>query len=804
MAFRSFLRKKFPLMNKQSEIKIDIDDPTDPRLLDEHRRLMDQLFLAEEKKHHIKGVYKQKKWEKNHYYEVSPGVFIRFPRHEVSRRPKRYAIVIVGPTDSIPDFEQRKLAKEKEGVNLLYLKKNSEGLVDVCAASDTVPHTLTEGQSRQLKKYFNQPETCIIRRIPKTQKMISDIQVITGYHYYLYQVTNIFSEKPDARGNYGKVNVSPGKLKFIGEGESRKTAFVPGKPIITKRIDILTAMKGFISYILKYARGEMRILSTPALKARLGTKGGATVQKDKNGNVISITLVQGKMPGKELYQLYPHLTISQRFKAAKLFVQGVNNDHLAGIAHRDLKLENVMLYINPETDEMELNPIDYGFAQTVAESQKRGDICGTFPYISPEMVATGLGDQQSDDYGAGMLLRELFGDRVFSKMLPQNDSDQDCLKEVLVQRYKRGDSLEKPSCPMLDSLKKLGGVQKERAELYENIMYGMTLTDRSKRTTSASARSQIEAFERTHSHPEKVGKEEKEEKAISPSAKKPQIFDYLETAWDETYLRDCDPVDRKNAKMAEFLFGWPGKNGKGAWASYLLGGFVLTPFKNMLKLIEFSVKAISQIALFAMDYLETLHPSTQEKKMGLAMGWAACYFMHGLFALAGWIVSAVTSPMANARAGWKETGAEAIGLVSAMITVAVYAAIFVTAFPLVPCLIPFVALVARGVLSAVLETCWTKSLEPEDEGHEGRFFTNLEPRHSFRPVSTTTTVAQTLQISPARASQDKRPVTQRLPISRDFAADRHPSLLAQRRDTPVTASGSYTQSAQVSNQRLAC
>ncbi len=777
MAFRNRLQR-VPV-EKLKTIIIDID-PTDPHLSDVHRRFMDKLFLAEEKKHGLKGIYKRKKWEKNKLYKIGFNFFIRFPSHEVNRRPKRYAIVIVGPNDVIPDFEKRKQEKEKQGVNLLYLKKNSEGFVEVCAASDDEPHTLTETQSQELiaKQLFDQPETRIIRRTPETQKMISDIQVLTGYHYYLYQATKL-SDKPEAEGGFSNVNTSSGKLKFVGEGESRKTEFKPGKPTITKQINVSGWADAIVSFILKYARKELDILSVPALKARLGTKGGATIQKDKDGNVTSITLVQGKMPGRELFELSRNLVISQRFKAARLLVQAVNNDHLAGIAHRDIKSENVMLHIDPNTNAMEFNLVDYGFAERVEDIKQSEELCGTPPFISPEMVVTGLGDQQSDGYATGMQLRDLFKDTLFGKMARMEVED---LKALLYKRYKTGASLERPSCPMLDSLKKLGGVEKERAELYERIMYEMTLTDRSKRMTPATARSEIEAFEATCSSRKKI--------ITRAEKKQPPFFDYLETAWDETYLRDFDPVKRKNARMAEFFFGWPGKKGGGAWASYLLGGFLLTPLKNLIKLTEFAVKAFSQGFLFAADYLEALHPLTEGKQ---AL-WKGCYLMHALFALAGWLVSGVTSPMVNARAGLKETGSEVVGYISLMITVAVYAAIFVVVPPVI---IPCIALTARGLLSEVLETCWNK---PRLIVDKKRLLTELEsPRYGFWR-STTTSIAKTLHISPVRASTDKRPVTQLLPISQDFAADPHPFLSAPRRDTQVAASGLCKQSGPVSGR----
>jgi serine/threonine protein kinase len=55
--------------------------------------------------------------------------------------------------------------------------------------------------------------------------------------------------------------------------------------------------------------------------------------------------------------------------------------HGKGIAHRDLKLENILV----DQDGF-LQVIDYGLAKMLPEDQEATSFCGTPEYLAPEMV----------------------------------------------------------------------------------------------------------------------------------------------------------------------------------------------------------------------------------------------------------------------------------------------------------------------------------------------------------------------------------------------------------------------------------
>jgi serine/threonine-protein kinase len=78
--------------------------------------------------------------------------------------------------------------------------------------------------------------------------------------------------------------------------------------------------------------------------------------------------------------------------------------HRAGLVHRDVKPENVLL-----TDDGQVKVADFGLAraETASKQTKTGMIIGTVGYMAPEQVLSGNADSRSDVYAAGIMLFEL-------------------------------------------------------------------------------------------------------------------------------------------------------------------------------------------------------------------------------------------------------------------------------------------------------------------------------------------------------------------------------------------------------------
>jgi eukaryotic-like serine/threonine-protein kinase len=113
------------------------------------------------------------------------------------------------------------------------------------------------------------------------------------------------------------------------------------------------------------------------------------------------------VPGQTLRQVLNErgrLPVREALDVMSGVLSGLAAAHQAGLAHRDVKPENVLL-----TQNGGVKVADFGLARSVAGAvqTKGGMIIGTAAYLAPEQVAGGQSDARTDVYAAGIMLYEL-------------------------------------------------------------------------------------------------------------------------------------------------------------------------------------------------------------------------------------------------------------------------------------------------------------------------------------------------------------------------------------------------------------
>jgi WD40 repeat protein len=124
------------------------------------------------------------------------------------------------------------------------------------------------------------------------------------------------------------------------------------------------------------------------------------------------------------------LELREAMRLASQFLAGLEAIHQAGLVHRDVKPENIMI---TRTGRVVL--MDFGVAKGIAEDQ-RGTVAGTLAYMAPEQMSGSAPDARADIFSAGIVLAEM----IASGGLRERESREKIWQAVRKSPVKLGES----------------------------------------------------------------------------------------------------------------------------------------------------------------------------------------------------------------------------------------------------------------------------------------------------------------------------------------------------------------------------
>ncbi len=171
------------------------------------------------------------------------------------------------------------------------------------------------------------------------------------------------------------------------------------------RLERRVAIKIMHSHLADDSNLAQRFIQEARSAARLSHPNVVNVF-DQGEDGETAYIVMEYLPGitlRELLKDYQRLTPEQTLDIMEAVLSGLAAAHRAGIVHRDVKPENVML-----ADDGRIKLADFGLARAASANTATGQaLLGTIAYLSPELVSRGTADARSDIYALGIMLYEM-------------------------------------------------------------------------------------------------------------------------------------------------------------------------------------------------------------------------------------------------------------------------------------------------------------------------------------------------------------------------------------------------------------
>ncbi|MFL6238060.1 MAG: Stk1 family PASTA domain-containing Ser/Thr kinase [Actinomycetes bacterium] len=173
------------------------------------------------------------------------------------------------------------------------------------------------------------------------------------------------------------------------------------------RLDRIVALKVMHPSLARDAEFVARFIREAKAAARLSHPNVVAVY-DQGADDGTVFLTMEYVEGRTLRDLLNdlgQLTPAQALSVLEPVVSALAAAHTAGLVHRDVKPENVLL-----ADDGRVKVADFGLARAAAatdHTKTTGVVIGTVAYLAPEQVERGIADARSDVYAVGVMLYEM-------------------------------------------------------------------------------------------------------------------------------------------------------------------------------------------------------------------------------------------------------------------------------------------------------------------------------------------------------------------------------------------------------------
>lgn len=195
------------------------------------------------------------------------------------------------------------------------------------------------------------------------------------------------------------------------------------------RLERRIALKIMHSHLSEDSVYQGRFIQEARAAARLANPHVVNVfDQGQDGDLAY--LVMEYLPGitlRELLREQRRLDLQTTITIMDAVLSGLSAAHRAGIVHRDVKPENVLL-----AEDGRIKIGDFGLARATSANTATGQqLMGTIAYLAPELVTRGTADARSDIYALGIMLYEMLtGEQPYRGEQPMQIAFQHATESV--------------------------------------------------------------------------------------------------------------------------------------------------------------------------------------------------------------------------------------------------------------------------------------------------------------------------------------------------------------------------------------